>query len=67
MNNSSSDTEYTWCNVVYGDMVLRPEKVKTNIQGLIDALEHLSKDYDSPNGFHLINVYSNELTYGDNS
>ena len=66
LNDSSSNTEYIWCNSVYSDMLLHPEKVKSNIQGLIDALKHLAKDYDSPNGFNLINVYSNELTYSDN-
>ena len=66
LNDSGSNTEYIWCNSVYGDMLLHPEKVKSNIQGLIDALKHLAKDYNSPNGFNLINVYSNQLTYSDN-
>ena len=36
---------------------------KNDIKGLIDALEYLADDYDDPNGFNLINAYSNELTY----
>ncbi len=54
-------TEYTWCNIVYGYMILNPQKVQSNIQGLIDALEYLASDYGHPNGFNKINNYSNEL------
>lgn len=63
LNNNTSNAEYTWCSSVYGNMVLYPEKVQNNIRGLIEALQHLSTDYDSVNGFLLINTYSNELTY----
>ena len=56
-----SDTDYTWCNILYGDMTLNPEKVKAHIPELIDALEYLAEDYDHPNGFNLINVLNNQL------
>lgn len=64
LNDNVGNAEYTWCNTVYGDMLLHPEKVQADVQGLIDALEYLSKDYDDLNGFHLIHAYSNELTHG---
>lgn len=66
LNDNISNAEYTWCNIIYGDMVLYPERVQSNIRGLIEALEYLSKDYDNMNGFHLMNVYSNELTHASN-
>ena len=66
LNGNTSNAEYTWCNSIYGNMVLYPEKVQSNIRGLIEALEYLATDYDNVNGFHLINTYSNELTHGSN-
>lgn len=65
LNDNVATPEYTWCNIVYGDMILRPQKVQTSIQGLIDALEYLSEDYNNPNGFILINAFSNELAHGN--
>ena len=65
LNDNTSNAEYTWCNIIYGSMVLYPETVQQDVQGLIDALEYLSEDYDSVNGFHLINVYSNQLQHGN--
>lgn len=56
-----SDTNYIWCNILYGDMILNPEKVKAHIPELVDALEYLAEDYDHPNGFHLINTLNNLL------
>lgn len=65
LSDNNANAEYIWCNIVYGEMTLHPEKVQNNIQRLIDALKYLSKDYDNPNGFNLISVYSNELTHGN--
>ena len=65
LNDNVGNAEYTWCNTVYGNMILYPEKVQANVQGIIDALEYLSKDYNDFNGFHLIHVYSNELAHGN--
>ena len=56
-----SNTDYIWCNILYGDMILNPEKVKAHIPELIDALEYLAEDYDHPNGFNLINALNNQL------
>ena len=56
-----SDTDYTWCNILYGDMILNPKKVKEHIPELIEALEYLSEDYDHPNGFNLIHALNNQL------
>jgi len=56
-----SDTNYTWCNILYGDMTLNPEKVKAHTTELVEALEYLVEDYDHPNGFNLINALNNQL------
>ena len=56
-----STTDYLWCNILYGDMMLNPEKVKAHISELVDALEYLAEDYDHPNGFNLINALTNQL------
>lgn len=56
-----SNTDYIWCNILYGDMILNPEKVKAHIPDLVDALEYLAEDYDNPNGFNLINALNNQL------
>ena len=65
LNDNVGNAEYTWCNTVYGDMVLSPEKVQNDVLGLINALGYLSKGYDDPNGFLLIHAYSNELRHGN--
>ncbi len=56
-----SNTDYIWCNILYGDMILNPEKVKAHIPELVDALEYLAEDYDHQNGFNLINALNNQL------
>ena len=56
-----SNTDYIWCNILYGDMILNPEKVKAHISELVDALEYLAEDYDHPNGFNLINALNTQL------
>lgn len=56
-----SDTNYQWCNILYGDMTLHPEKVKAHTSELVKALEYLAEDYDHPNGFNLINNLNNQL------
>ncbi len=65
LQDNVGDAEYTWCNIVYGEMILNPEKVRSNTQGLIDALGYLAEDYDDPNGFVQINTYSNELIHAE--
>lgn len=61
LRDGVSDTDYIWCNILYGDMTLNPEKVKAHISELVDALEYLVQDYDHPNGFNLINELNNQL------
>lgn len=64
LNESESNTDYIWCNTLYGDMILNPEKVKAHISELLAALEYLAEDYDHPNGFNLINALNNKLRTG---
>lgn len=61
LGNGESNTDYIWCNILYGDMILNPEKVKAHIPELINALKFLAEDYDHPNGFNLINELNNQL------
>ena len=61
LTDEPSDADYTWCNILYGYMTMKPEEVKANISDLIDALEYLAEDYDHPNGFNLINALNNRI------
>lgn len=61
MADGESDTDYVWCNILYGDMILDPENVKEHISELVDALGYLAEDYDHPNGFNRINELNNRL------
>ena len=61
LTDEPSDADYTWCNILYGYMTMKPEEVKANISDLIDALEYLAEDYDHPNGFNLINALNNKI------
>ena len=61
LTDEPSDADYTWCNILYGYMTMKPEEVKANIFDLIDALEYLAEDYDHPNGFNLINALNNKI------
>ncbi len=61
--NNDDVGERMWSNTIYGYMIRQPEKVQNNLEGLIEALEYLAEDYDSPNGFNKINVYSNRLSF----
>lgn len=64
LNDNISDTEYTYCNIIYGEMAVNPEKVQANMQGLINALEILAEDYTNPNGYIRLNEFANLLRYG---
>ena len=64
LNDNISDTEYIYCNIIYGEMAVNPEKVQANMQGLIDALEILAEDYTNPNGYIRLNEFGNLLRYG---
>lgn len=61
LNEGESNTDYIWCNTLYGDMILNPEKVKAHISELLTALDYLAEDYGNPNGFNLINALNNKL------
>ncbi len=62
--DGESDTDYIWCNTLYGDMTLHSEKVKAHTAELVEALKYLVEDYDHPNGFNLINALNNQLREG---
>ena len=64
LNDNISNPDYLYCNAVYGQMVLHPEAVTENLDGLIDALEYLAMDYTDPNGYHLMCILQNELMHG---
>ena len=57
--------EYTYCNIIYGEMTLNPDKIQANIQKLIEALTILSEDYTDPNGYIRMNEFGNLLRYGE--
>ena len=62
LKDVAGNTDYIWCNILYGDMILNPEKIKEHIDELVEALECFSDDYDNPNGFNLINAFNNQLS-----
>lgn len=62
--DETSDTDYTWCNMLYGYMTLHPDKVKAHIPELVDALTYLAEDYRHPGGFQQIHSLNNILNYG---
>ena len=61
LTDEPSDADYTWCNILYGYMTMKPKEVKANISDLVDALEYLAENYDHPNGFNLINALNNKI------
>lgn len=63
LKDGKSNTDYIWCNTLYGDMILNPDKVKAHTSELIAALYYLTEDYDHPNGFDLINSLNNLLRF----
>ena len=65
LNDNVSDTEYRYCNIIYGEMALNPERVQVqvNMQKLIEALEILAEDYTDPNGYIRLNELGNHLRY----
>ena len=65
LNNNTSDTEYLYCNIIYGEMALNPEKVQANMLELINAMEILAEDYTNPNGYIRLSELGNLLRYGE--
>lgn len=59
-----SSAEYSWCNSVYGSMVLMPEKVQVHIDELLAAMEIIGDDYTDPNGYIKISELNNLLRHG---
>lgn len=64
LNDNIGDPEYTYCNIVYGEMALNPEKVQANMQGVMEALAILAEDYTDPNGYIRLNELGNILRHG---
>ena len=65
LNDNPGDPEYLYCNIIYGEMVLNPEKVQANMQGVMEALSTLAEDYTDPNGYIRLNELGNLLRYGE--
>ena len=63
LSDNEADTNYIWCNIVYGEMILHPENVKENIADLVNALNYLKIDYTHPNGYNRINALGTKLTH----
>lgn len=59
-----SSAEYSWCNSVYGSMVLSPEKVQAHIDELLTAMEIIGEDYTDPNGYIKVSELNNLLQHG---
>ena len=64
LKEEKDHADYLYCNAVYGELVLRPEKTQKNIALLLEALELLSRDYTDPNGYLRMSMLKNQLQYG---
>ena len=65
LNDNADNPEYTYCNIIYGEMTLNPDKIQANIQKLIEALTILAEDYTDSNGYIRMNEFGNLLRYGE--
>ena len=63
LNDNPGNSEYLYCNIIYGEMVLNPKKVQKNMQGVIEALEILARDYTDSNGYIRLNDLGNFLRH----
>ena len=63
LSDNPGNTEYLYCSIIYGEMVLNSEKVQKNTQKVIDALEILAEDYTDSNGYIRLNELGNLLRY----
>ena len=59
-----STADYLACNRVYGRMLLNPERVQENMDGLCHALGLLCDDKSEINGFLRMSELANALDYG---
>ena len=57
----AADTEYLWCNTLYGYMTIKPDAVKAHCTDLAAALSPFADDYNHPNGFQRIHALNNLL------
>lgn len=69
MNNrkalmDDADTEYLYCNIVYGYMILQPERVQENMPALLEAMQIIGTDYTHPNGYLRMSELGNLLKHG---
>ena len=65
LNDNESSSEYLYCNIVYGEMVLGPEKVQENMEKLIEVLTILAKDYTDKTGYIRMSELGNLLRHGE--
>lgn len=61
--HDESNTDYLYCNIVYGSMILDSENTQAHIDELIEALEYLADDYTDPNGYNLMANLGNALNH----
>ena len=61
LNAGESVSGYLQCESLYVDMISNPERLKTHIPELVDALSYLAEDNQDPNGFALINSLVEQL------
>ena len=51
VQGTNDTTHYTFCNEVYGDLVLNPTRSQTHIADIIAVLQILSDDVEDENGY----------------
>ncbi len=59
--NTNKNSDYLFCNEVYGLLVLTPEKCQERIADIIETMELLAKDVEDVNGYNKMSSLRNRL------
>ncbi len=61
--NTNKNGNYVFCNEVYGDLVLHPQKCQEYMADIIAVLDILTRDVESENGHLKMSELRNRLEY----
>lgn len=61
MMDEGSNTNYLWCEELYGRMTNSPDKVQEKLDDLIAAMELLAEDMKDENGFEKVSCLNQAI------
>ncbi len=61
--NTNKTVNYTFCNEVYGALVLSPEKSQDHIADIVATMDILAKDVENENGYLKMSELRNTLNH----